>query len=91
MKDWLNRVSKSWEAAKAELDTKLGMVKEHIGALPVIVSLERSEAKDVLYDEKHYFVIPNHTSDIGFSLHTCLLYTSPSPRDRQKHRMPSSA
>ena len=22
---------------------------------------------------------------------TCLLYTSPSPRDRQKHRMPSSA
>ena len=24
-------------------------------------------------------------------LHTCLLYTSPSPRDRQKSRMPSSA
>ena len=22
---------------------------------------------------------------------TCLLYTSPSPRDRQKYRMPSSA
>jgi hypothetical protein len=24
-------------------------------------------------------------------LQTCLLYTSPSPRDRQKSRMPSSA
>ena len=24
-------------------------------------------------------------------LHPCLLYTSPSPRDRQKSRMPSSA
>ena len=24
-------------------------------------------------------------------LDTCLLYTSPSPRDRQKSRMPSSA
>ena len=24
-------------------------------------------------------------------LHICLLYTSPSPRDRQKSRMPSSA
>ena len=23
--------------------------------------------------------------------HVCLLYTSPSPRDRQKSRMPSSA
>ena len=29
----------------------------------------------------------------GLSLHSspCLLYTSPSPRDRQKSRMPSSA
>ena len=25
------------------------------------------------------------------AVHTCLLYTSPSPRDRQKSRMPSSA
>ena len=25
------------------------------------------------------------------TLYTCLLYTSPSPRDRQKSRMPSSA
>ena len=24
-------------------------------------------------------------------INTCLLYTSPSPRDRQKSRMPSSA
>ena len=24
-------------------------------------------------------------------VHSCLLYTSPSPRDRQKSRMPSSA
>ena len=29
---------------------------------------------------------PTHTQFI-----TCLLYTSPSPRDRQKSRMPSSA
>ena len=24
-------------------------------------------------------------------MHTCLLYTSPSPRDRTRYRMPSSA
>ena len=30
--------------------------------------------------------------DLDFTHHTvCLLYTSPSPRDRQKSRMPSSA
>ena len=28
---------------------------------------------------------------IGTVVGTCLLYTSPSPRDRQKSRMPSSA
>ena len=27
----------------------------------------------------------------ALALGTCLLYTSPSPRDRQKSRMPSSA
>ena len=27
----------------------------------------------------------------GAWIYTCLLYTSPSPRDRQKSRMPSSA
>ena len=26
-----------------------------------------------------------------FPIYTCLLYTSPSPRDREKSRMPSSA
>ena len=30
-------------------------------------------------------------ADITTSITTCLLYTSPSPRDRQKSRMPSSA
>ena len=28
---------------------------------------------------------------LGNTIATCLLYTSPSPRDRQKSRMPSSA
>ena len=29
--------------------------------------------------------------EVGPTFQTCLLYTSPSPRDRQKSRMPSSA
>src|SRR5678810_952597 len=36
-----------------------------------------------------YKVIPNGVDVARFA--TCLLYTSPSPRDRQKSRMPSSA
>ena len=29
--------------------------------------------------------------ELGIAIKACLLYTSPSPRDRQKSRMPSSA
>ena len=36
-------------------------------------------------------VTTNNTSNNVNSLRNCLLYTSPSPRDRQKSRMPSSA
>ena len=38
---------------------------------------------------KEWFVLAG-TEDIGH-ISDCLLYTSPSPRDRQKSRMPSSA
>ena len=35
---------------------------------------------------------PSELSNLSHQTHpTCLLYTSPSPRDRQKSRMPSSA
>jgi gamma-glutamyl-gamma-aminobutyraldehyde dehydrogenase len=38
-------------------------------------------------------VVPGFGPTVGqpLGLHICLLYTSPSPRDRQKSRMPSSA
>ena len=32
-----------------------------------------------------------YSKDTPYVLRGCLLYTSPSPRDRQKSRMPSSA
>ena len=42
------------------------------------------------------FKLEEHTSRLFYSakrmgIEICLLYTSPSPRDRQKSRMPSSA
>ena len=41
------------------------------------------------YDEKPRRLLFSRSQN-GFSS-SCLLYTSPSPRDRQKSRMPSSA
>ena len=44
------------------------------------------------YGMHHPFKLP-HLKHQGFvnKNNSCLLYTSPSPRDRQKSRMPSSA
>ena len=48
-------------------------------------------------NEKTFSIVippPNVTGSLhmGHALNnSCLLYTSPSPRDRQKYRMPSSA
>ena len=36
-------------------------------------------------------VLMETLQELGAELRCCLLYTSPSPRDRQKSRMPSSA
>ena len=38
----------------------------------------------VLFEQYNYAIVI-------ILMMTCLLYTSPSPRDRQKSRMPSSA
>ena len=46
-------------------------------------------------DEEGFFVYGGRSDDMmkvgGIWCSACLLYTSPSPRDRQKSRMPSSA
>ena len=48
------------------------------------VSSEVTNFTSMFFDFRHHF-------GNKFSIGTCLLYTSPSPRDRQKSRMPSSA
>ena len=42
-------------------------------------------------DDKHEFKASDISGIKDGKLMCCLLYTSPSPRDRQKSRMPSSA
>ena len=41
-----------------------------------------------MFGIKEFF---NYVNKKNSSTNSCLLYTSPSPRDRQKSRMPSSA
>ena len=69
--------------AQATFEEKLNKV---LNEFPKIDELHPFYADlcNVLYDRDHYKLALGQVK-------TCLLYTSPSPRDRQKSRMPSSA
>jgi hypothetical protein len=58
------------DSLRSEMDTGVRMVKSVVDGLPIFVSLERGQQDSINYDEKHYFVIPYHLSNSGFSLHT---------------------
>ena len=67
-----------------------------VQAMPAITKLRHcsdAEAVPLLVlgtEQKPFLVRSLSCSGLGYK-RTCLLYTSPSPRDRQKSRMPSSA
>ncbi len=53
----------------------------------------REDGRYILHncDSKRYNKLRQQGKVLTLQRYTCLLYTSPSPRDRQKSRMPSSA
>ena len=70
------------KATEAKLDEEMRKRRERIEAWRASKQKEAEEVKTAEAD--------NETTKKGWTL-DCLLYTSPSPRDRQKSRMPSSA
>ena len=72
----VNRITATDDAKVAFRDTNVALL---VGARPRGPGMER---KDLLLANAQIFSAQGKA---------CLLYTSPSPRDRQKSRMPSSA
>ena len=73
-----------------------------VGPSPVIISLanlqkvaqqslDSSAPRNSRSHPAQTFLFTGGAEVARLQLHACLLYTSPSPRDRQKSRMPSSA
>ena len=72
-------------AAKVQAESEyldVDVVEEDSGALPLGATAQLAFDQDVL---------PLEFDDNTATFTVCLLYTSPSPRDRQRSRMPSSA
>ena len=78
----------SWLKVEYEENNKLALRLQNgsqIKATSASSDAGRSEAVSLLIIDEAAFI-----ENIG-EIWACLLYTSPSPRDRQKYRMPSSA
>ena len=81
----------------------LTIPKSEFGNMPVCPFLEKEMRDDMLYLDIWYphessfmdimesFLLSNKNSALVICPNTCLLYTSPSPRDATLSRMPSSA
>ena len=61
----------------------------------IIKNFYNDDELELIWEELKFYTKPGKlltAKDFGGVVKkTCLLYTSPSPRDRQKSRMPSSA
>ena len=64
---------------------------KHMTACPVLFALAHRHGGDALDDRVRERLEADKDNQVHHVDQTCLLYTSPSPRDRQKSRMPSSA
>ena len=70
------------------------MIKNRMGAhIPLVPPPPNFQGFPLCYDDHQDIAgTVGNSKPNKKQLHgTCLLYTSPSPRDRQKSRMPSSA
>ena len=55
------------------------------------IRIEKDTMGELEVPADRYFGAQTARSLINFDIGTCLLYTSPSPRDKRQSRMPSSA
>ena len=82
--------AKRYENRRALRETILGITKPAIRRLARRGGVKRISSH--IYEETRGVLRAFLENVVRDSVtYTCLLYTSPSPRDRQKSRMPSSA
>ena len=81
------------DLSDAESDKILKMLLEHVGSPYFQCRFRWQPGTLALWDNRclQHYAVPDYTSRRIMHRFTCLLYTSPSPRDQRGSRMPSSA
>eukprot|EP01015_Nassula_variabilis_P031334 TRINITY_DN7055_c0_g1_i1.p1 TRINITY_DN7055_c0_g1~~TRINITY_DN7055_c0_g1_i1.p1 ORF type:complete len:111 (-),score=57.31 TRINITY_DN7055_c0_g1_i1:11-343(-) len=99
------RSTQSRSSAASDVYKRQGINAEYMGKIVMEQEYETGNSIEVDHQSESQFVtfvcisdthnkhdkIKLPKGDVLIHSGTCLLYTSPSPRDRQKSRMPSSA
>ena len=86
-----NHFAKAIERGDEALSEEMGERLQRLTGPFILRRLKTDPAIiDDLPDKAEHVIAVDMTAEQA-ALYTCLLYTSPSPRDRQKSRMPSSA
>ena len=68
------------------------LLNKYASGLQQVLSDDAIQTRALMRGSAALFAATNNLYSIkSTQTHPCLLYTSPSPRDRQKSRMPSSA
>ena len=80
---WAELISAGADFEIEKIEVRGASINTYKNALPTLKHMWEQTRQ---FGDRDYLVY----QDERFS-YTCLLYTSPSPRDRQKSRMPSSA
>ena len=78
--------------SKVPMNAEIERDIESADNIHLIVSFLKLSGLNLIYDKlKKFCENPNHKLRVITTTYCCLLYTSPSPRDRTRSRMPSSA
>jgi len=78
-----------FDGVTGTLDTGVGLLKSTLGGIPFFGSTASSKDYDhTKFDEKHYFLVPDKTSDEGFALYIprCLPEGVPPINELPKRR-----
>ena len=96
LKDIIEQSALAWAVASVdnhEID-KINILKASFKAMHLAIAALKTKPSLLLIDGNRftpYKKTPHHCIIKGDGKYSCLLYTSPSPRDRTRSRMPSSA
>ena len=83
-----NSTESSTEQRVVSLSTTHTEIIQTLGGENLLVGIDSFSESELPIEKIDAFTV---TADELVNLNPCLLYTSPSPRDRTRSRMPSSA